>query len=315
MIRAALLLIITCFVFDALARSPIVLYKRPGFAVDAYDRQVKELVELAKSGVDDLYVQFSQNRTFKVLGYLGGGNQNYIFDVGGGQAIRIKKARFHFLSVFNPLSINAVIQASLSKFYQGMLIYENNGIETVKIDYQNSEFGEFILTEKLDIDFTYGDYLDPEFRKSLSMQDLEIVEQDLLVFAENSWRFRKIGDFNSGSLAYVRGRGWVLIDASHEYEPALTNQEGNIFEMDDYDKYENMAAHDSPIPKEVVNKPGLPEYMKESVRRRIAEQRSRYSLQTSNINKDISPPRKIKMPRRFDLCNFAMDVYYIFRIY
>lgn len=89
---------------------------------------------------------------------------------------------------------------------------------------------ERLAVEWLDIEYTYDEFL--ENYKSLPRETQLQRLDEFVEFASKTWLFRDIGDQGSHQIAYVRGKGWMVIDALSDMSYVSRVEHGTIFTPD-----------------------------------------------------------------------------------
>ncbi len=245
-----------------------------------YDQQVKALVQrLQQRPHNPIEVIFSQGIKFQVFDLLGIGGQNVILDIGNNQALRIRKKKmqnFSYLAWLNPLSDKSIFIDSLGEFYRGYKALTQQGVPVVEVATVAGHENEFLIVEKVSIEFDYARYFESSFVENLSKEKLAQIDNDFLIFVKKTAQLRTVGDFRKNQLVYTKEHGWILIDFTSRLDFANQHSSNeNIFEKNQLDNIKNMAVIQSYIPTEpFVVKPGLPERLREKTREIIQEVRN-----------------------------------------
>lgn len=249
------------------------LFKENGKIVSDYNKQVSKIKEYAKQNQLPLVVQFSKGISYTVYS-VHFGNQNLILDIGNGKVLRIRLSAYKPLRFWNALLNPASMIDSLLNYTSGYRVLKQYGIPVPELTILSGHEKEFLIIEKINIQFSYNDYLDPEFANNFQDSELSKIDNDFLKFVSKTAEFRNIGDFGSNQLVYSKDRGWVLIDFSNTHEN-YGGIGGNIFEYDRYDKLSNIDAIQGNTVREIIQKPGLPERIKTKVYDVIMKTRNR----------------------------------------
>lgn len=145
-------------------------------------------------------VNFGRGFEFKIKKVLGQGNRTRIFETSGGQALRIP--------------LYTTIRPDRPDVHYA--VYLREGIPVVKLDLAHSWPERFVLAEKKNIRFTLREFFGEQGNELSGYRFNQVLEK-LYVFAETTWRFTNIGDFQ---LAYD-GRKWLIIDMGSDIEPTM----------------------------------------------------------------------------------------------
>lgn len=239
------------------------LYKENGKPVSDYNQQIANILEANKQKKLPIIVQLSQGLTVTVYA-VGHGNQNLIFDIGENRVLRIRINLYRPLYFWKALTDPYAMIDSLDLYLRGHKELRREGIPVPELLVVPGRQREFLVLEKLNLEFLYADYLDPVFMSKIPAHEVEKIDRDFLEFAAKTAQFRNFGDFGGKQLGYTKNRGWVLFDFSNNHDRE-TSIGGNVFEYDRYDEAVNKQAQYNPTPAEIVNKPGLPQHLRYKV--------------------------------------------------
>ena len=146
-----------------------------------------------------------------------GNSMSHVWDIGGGRAIRLNQSHI-------PVNCESLFTTGFEReadvFSSGRDVYSEvamnyfdialnlarHDIPVVKVFEQESHPPYFTIVERLDIEFDLVTWYFSEMR--LDPERLAEWEQ----FLDRTQAIREIGDLKMSSVAYVRGRGWVLLD-------------------------------------------------------------------------------------------------------
>lgn len=277
--------LILSFSIDGFSTSTTIrLFNENGKIVQDYNKQVQRIIQAAKNNSLPISIQFSHGLSFNVYSVFHG-NQNLILDIGD-QILRLRLSKYTPLRFWNGLLNPAALIDSLNNYVSGYTKLKENGIPVPELKILPDHKKEFLMIEKVNIEFSYRDYLDTDFIKTLSPKNLFQIDNDFLIFVRKTAQYRNLGDFNSNQLVYTKNKGWVLIDFSNNHEMIQEGSiGGNVFEFDRYDKLSNLDAINSHFVREIIQKPGLPDHIKEKALQIIENERHRPILQCHQLFK------------------------------
>ncbi|MGZ3769162.1 MAG: hypothetical protein ACXVCP_06625 [Bdellovibrio sp.] len=145
-------------------------------------------------------ISFDQETQFTVKSVLGNGDTTIIFDIGKNKALRV------------PIRVNAQQGDAETKPVQLLNDFLNSnlglravGANVVKVYPEESRKGRFIVTEKVDVQFTLEDFLEKQLDQAAFLED------QLVLFATSFWAVKNLGDFSPRQIAWD-GKKWILLD-------------------------------------------------------------------------------------------------------
>ncbi|MBN1896521.1 MAG: hypothetical protein JW789_02220 [Candidatus Aenigmarchaeota archaeon] len=185
---------------------PITLFDH-GKPVDAYIKIIRNI----EQGV---MIKFSNGQIFTIKKVLGQGRTTRV--------VTVKESEYENWAVrlnmkTNPEYINEMLEREPELNQLGKNI--------VRLDERRSLKNEYCLVEILKIEFELHDYLSDYCNLGSDEIDNYIIE-----FAKVSARFSFIGDFKSKQLAFVKGRGWVLVDYTQGNRYASRVNDSTLFD-------------------------------------------------------------------------------------
>lgn len=145
---------------------------------------------------------FSKGKKFKVEHLLGCGNTSCIYELADfpGEVLRIPKSTgLYFFTRFDSIYYEDYID----ELAHGKSMLDQYQVPSIKI--YEDQGREFVRVEKVDPFTDLRKFLASPFLYSES--DRLKMEADLIEFAKAVSPFRKIGDFYSDQLHYIKGRG------------------------------------------------------------------------------------------------------------
>lgn len=248
------------------------LFEDDGRAVNNYDSRVQNIIEHFEARGRPIRVQFSKDVSFDVVACLGRGGQHVILDTGDGYVIRIRKEAFQpdsLLIYITSIGSDLRLVDSMENYWQAYLELARNNVnvpETLDIPEHRQKF---LRQKKIDIEMDYDAYIQGNSPKDLQ----DKMDAALLIFAASTSMFRNIGDFRGDQLVFTKSGEWMLIDFHKPHIYAKSPADGNIFEMDWRDIYENLKpAWSSAI---MIEKPEMPYQLREQLLKVIKEARQK----------------------------------------
>jgi len=141
-------------------------------------------------------IVFSNERRFTVYRVLGEGGNTLVLDIGDGKALRLNTRPSNYK------------QFSLSWYVEGYSKLKDSGIPIVKVFLEESLPSEYLVVEKIPVEFTLDQVLVEGFQ---SPYKTETLYEALLDFAMTTERYAGIGDLKPAQIGWD-GKKWILLD-------------------------------------------------------------------------------------------------------
>ncbi len=244
-----------------------------------YMKQIDLAVELLEQGEDEVRFIFSENTSFTITKYLGGGGQSHIFETTDGSALRVRKNRFSLIN-FNPLDATKSMRA-IDEYLDSNAFYATNDVKIAEVNFDKSRYGEYVISKRYNILYEFEDFLD-FYRKNKGIISIipkglfNTLKDDFLKLAESTWRFKQIGDLRSDQIVYTEEEGWIILDSTRDNTPLTASERlstENALVMNPRDKALNQATAHSPGGGVLIMKPNLPKDLEAEVIEVIKQRR------------------------------------------
>lgn len=272
-----------CFeLANATSLESIRLFNERGNYVFGYNRKMKKIMNHFDSGNKEaLELVFSNGHKFTVYSILGRGDFfNVVFDIGNNQVLRVRQTKKQIFSFSFFMLYNAPMFDSFHAYKQGYNILKPMNLPLAESYFTNTNDHEFLVQERLEIDYFYTDYVYDDLRDDIPKEDLEKMDKDFIEFVKKTARLSLILDMRDENIIYSKRRGWVLLDFWDDIRKADSYEDSNIFETSSFDHIETRARtlikDGGGVAKPILSKPGLPRHIAAEAKKAIAQERLKY---------------------------------------
>ncbi len=210
----------------------LVLFKNGAFVEDYNDK-----IQGMKAG-DILH--FSNDKQFLVLDILGDLDEHFmsfVVQVPDNKVLRLARMRMDFKAPADPETAarkkgfwTQLLDAISMKYPQvdedsrssdiflkhmwgylkGSKFLRKQGVPMPMVFENESQMPEYILVQEVPVIFTFEGL---DHKLPLEEDEMKLVKEEFLKFAEKTWSLSQIGDFDPGQLGWT-GKEWLLLDAA-----------------------------------------------------------------------------------------------------
>jgi|GEM_PF-4972010 len=228
-------------------------------------------------GTQKVFLVFSEGTKIEVVDHLGAGGQAQVFETKDGNALRVRKNRYAFIS-FNPIDGTKSMD-SIGEYLESYAFYKSNDVKVGKVYLKKSRYGEFIMAKRYEIQYELYDLLDmydSSKKSKIPVKDFERIKNEFVEMSKSSWKFKQIGDLRTDQIVYTKSEGWILLDFTRDHmiiSPLEIDSSENAFVQGVRDKAMNTANLHSPGGAVMIMKPSLPAQLEAEVNEAIKLER------------------------------------------